>query len=854
MIDNFIYNPANQSKSSLIENFVVRTKAFEKIFRDIESSDMKYPEQHYLIQGQRGMGKTTLLLRLKYEIENTAKLNNWLVPVFFNEESYDLTSLSNLWEKLFKYLDELWETGGEYYAYSEKFMDLPDYEKNCFGYLMDTLHKNGKKLVILFDNFGQLFLENLKEQEKRRLREILMSCNDIRIIGASAIVLNDIHDYSQPFFEFFKVIPLEGLDKEETFQLISKLQEKDDVKIDLRKNKAKIETLAILTGGVIRTVMLIYEIILTDEDGSALRDLEIVLDRITPLYKHRIEDLPVQQRKIIDVIAKQWDAVSTKDISNQIRENGKKVATKIISAQLQQLEKNNVIEKKTTNTKNHLYQVKERFFNIWYLMRNGDRKDQRKVRWLTKFLELWYDNEEGFDVFMRKHIELLKTGTYDTKAAILMSEALVSSDKLNIMNLEKLLHETSAILTDEQRIQLPDISLKKRSAGLKFYEQRKTKEAIEILSSIKDRDSLIQLILAYCYRKEGDLDSMVKAIKNMKYNVNGDSILQAEIFIEANLEDEARVALAYYEKHEDRTLFINEGNVHYGLGNIEKAEKAYLKALKNNYLEAYSKMADLYTYKSDFEAAEQMYKIGLEKGADLIKVLLNFYLFKDKRRKSLIYAMDFIKSIDDRKYLKDPEFILYKALLTSMGYDEDGDETSRGQSFRDLEKALTLYVKAGFNERDIVYFVVISVLMFGYLDTPSNKLRAIRLVNEICLPNEYFFMLFSAFTLIWNSKYDEGISQIYLYREKMKEIDETQNQGMYNRILLLLLSRKQYHLCLQIFNDFSDLKDILKPTYYALMSFLTDDFPNEFTKMGKELEQPVNDILKKIEKMAIDYK
>ena len=37
--------------------------------------------------------------------------------------------------------------------------------------------------------------------------------------------------------------------------------------------------------------------------------------------------------------------------------------------------------------KNKLYLVKERFFNIWYLMRYGRRKTREKVLWLVKFLE-----------------------------------------------------------------------------------------------------------------------------------------------------------------------------------------------------------------------------------------------------------------------------------------------------------------------------------------------------------------------------------------------------------------------------------------------------------------------------------
>src|SRR5690606_29546199 len=118
------------------------------------------------------------------------------------------------------------------------------------------------------------------------------------------------------------------------YQLIERLQEKSEQKIDLRKAKGKIDTLAILTGGVIRTLMMVYQVLLEDQDGSALNDLETILDQITPLYKHRIEDLPVQQRRIVDVIAKNWDAISAKEIADRIREDGKRLQTKLVSAHL----------------------------------------------------------------------------------------------------------------------------------------------------------------------------------------------------------------------------------------------------------------------------------------------------------------------------------------------------------------------------------------------------------------------------------------------------------------------------------------------------------------------------------------
>jgi len=46
------------------------------------------------------MGKTTLLLRLAYEIENDDALNEWLLPIVFNEEEYSIRRLYKLWERI----------------------------------------------------------------------------------------------------------------------------------------------------------------------------------------------------------------------------------------------------------------------------------------------------------------------------------------------------------------------------------------------------------------------------------------------------------------------------------------------------------------------------------------------------------------------------------------------------------------------------------------------------------------------------------------------------------------------------------------------------------------------------------
>jgi len=72
--------------------------------------------------------------------------------------------------------------------------------------------------------------------------------------------------------------------------------------------------------------------------------------------------------------------------------------------------------------------------------------------------------------------------------------------------------------------------------------------------------------------------------------------------------------------------------------------------------------------------------------------------------------------------------------------------------------------------------------------------------------------------------------------------------------LVFLLAKKQYHAVRNIFeNNASNLKERFKPTYYAAMYFLKDEFPNEYLKMGEELKQTVDEIIQKVHQREKDY-
>lgn len=208
-----LYNPHEQSKQELIDSFVVRLKIFHKLFSEIRNSDMKHPEQHFLIEAQRGMGKTTLLLRLSYEIENDAELNTWLIPIVFKEESYyGITRLFKLWEETARLLEAGEpEFAGLFNQMEAQYDENKDYERLCFEILTNALKQHHKKLILFIDNLSELF-KNFNDMEWPSPAGNLMNCPEMRIIGATMPELLRRHfAANMRFTNFSKRAPLPGV-------------------------------------------------------------------------------------------------------------------------------------------------------------------------------------------------------------------------------------------------------------------------------------------------------------------------------------------------------------------------------------------------------------------------------------------------------------------------------------------------------------------------------------------------------------------------------------------------------------------------------------------------------------------
>ncbi len=509
----FKYTPDEMSEDEFLKRFVVRLEIFQEIFDDIKSSDYSIPNQHYIIIGQRGQGKTSLLRKIEIEVKNDDKLSTFLLPIKFAEEQYQIRSLSRFWEEIADYLQSLYtDIFPSILDDMEEHFEDEDYELKAFSYLENVVKKSDKKLLLLIDNIDEL-IAKLSEKEQRQLREVLLSSSSFRIIGGSTKMLEQHYDYSKPFYEFFKIIKLKGFDKKESKKfLLSLAQEyeyKQKIENIIENNPERIEVIRQLTGGVPRTLVMLFDIFL-DDSGDAFEDLLRILDEVTPLYKHRMDDLPTQLQEIVHTLAINWDGMLTNEIAKKTR-----IESKAVSAQLKKLEKYEIIESESIG-KNNIYKIKERFFNIWYLMRFGRKKDRQRVAWLINFLTTWCTKEE----LEEKAVEFkdkIKNGVVKPLHAFYMTEALrytnlsIETDFELKKELESFLKNKGSILCN----QLSESDNEILSKSFDLENENKIEEAISLLINSKRKSENILFNIHFLYEKIGDYRNSEKYIQKI---------------------------------------------------------------------------------------------------------------------------------------------------------------------------------------------------------------------------------------------------------------------------------------------------------------------------------------------------
>lgn len=897
-------NTGNQGKDRLIDGFVVRLKLFNNILHELQLSQGDKPEQNYLIIGQRGAGKTTLLYRLKYAIEDDDRLKRSIIPVMLNEEQYHLTDLINLWETIAEHLDDYPEFVGMTKAIQSELTGSKYDEEKAYDIVEQLLKKNNKKIILFIENID-VMLWKFGKDGQQRFREILTTSKNIRVIGSSTTYFEGIINYSDPFYDFFKIIQLNGLTKQETFKLLIKIaeQSKEAVKIELllRRSATRVEALRRLTGGNPRMMSYLYQIFLDNANGKAIKDLYKLLDDLTFLYKSELDQLSTQQQKVVDIIARNWDAISVKELVT-----GARMESKHISSVLNTLEKNQVVERVNTKTKNNLYRLKDRFLNIWYLMRFGRKKDKENIVWLVRFYDTWCDKSELSERVLH-HINNLLGGDYDNVAAIDMVNTFLACKNVSATDKYRLFQTTKSTLPKDLISNLK-LSQKDWFATIKdLVKKKKYDQAIRALEEMGNNGVIYYTFSYWIYFKKGEYQ---KAVENLEwiFNEKQDELTAftlADIF-ERKLSDIDQ-AIHYYkialEKGRYEAAF-RLAQIYYLFKREEsKAIGYYKQAIEHNIKDAIMGLATIYFSNGENEEAKKLCLLAVDRGINTAYLNLSVLLEEEGNideaiavlEKAIVLGLNgalvtlanlYISSTKGNE--KKAEELLEKAvdlgttnahyslgkflLKTKKDVNKAVNVLKDGIKHKEADSAHLLahyYQETGaFSSAEGMFIksfdlgkksslLCLSNCAF-YDQLEDRKESILELFKTKMTPiNEPLIQLEYCKLLVWNDKFQESKTFLTNNESKISLILEGNYDAYKEEMIseltayfIRLIAKKQYNLIKQLFtSEVIDYRQKLKPVYYAFMRYLKEEYPNEHLKAGAEMDETIDEIISEIEKV-----
>ena len=396
------YNPHLWSAEQLRAVFVARQNELADLLRTLRTTPPDSVGQHALLVGARGMGKSTLMQRLALAVEDDPELSRAWLPLRFPEEQYTVSTVGQFWANVLDSLVDALERRGQATlaldATAQRIAALPTGEQAaaCLAAIDCCADENGQRLLLLVDN-TDLLLHNIGREAHWALRETLQSNPRLLWVGGSYQSLEADSDYHDAFLDFFRVVELRPLRLPEMQQALVALAEtfgggeaREAMQRQLAAHPERLPTLRQLSGGNPRTTVMLYELLANGQKSDVRSDLETLLDAMTPLYKARMDSLADLPRKLLAHILEHWAPIALGELAD-----ASQVAKGSISPQLQRLELEGLVEKTPLHgTTRNGYQVAERFFNIWYLMRFSPRRQRARLAWLVEFMRLWFSTDE----------------------------------------------------------------------------------------------------------------------------------------------------------------------------------------------------------------------------------------------------------------------------------------------------------------------------------------------------------------------------------------------------------------------------------------------------------------------------
>ena len=418
-----LYRSGVTSPERLRRTSVAREHLLDNAIESLRGSVGRKSKSHLLFIGPRGIGKTHLLSCIEDAVQSDETLSASVVIVRFPEESNRTLSFADFLIGMCGILKEVLEDEPlwtELFAAVETEEDDAKVTDTLVPAIREENRRRGRTLLVMLENLGEVLTRQIRDQsDVAALRKFLMADNGCLLLATAPLHFDGITDVGQPFYDFFDIQILETLSFEETVEVIRlnlEWEERTDILETLDDMRPRLQALYRMTGGNPRLTMMLYELIAHESVTSVQDQFHLLLDRISPFYQGRLNDLPPGQRALLECLA-------------SMRDQEKTPAAIAARMRMSQQETSSLLKRLTDahylraaphpqDRRSRLYTIREGFFDIWLAM-NLSRSARKRMPFLLDFFSLFYPSIAARDEKRRQlYAELLKEGSVDAERAL----------------------------------------------------------------------------------------------------------------------------------------------------------------------------------------------------------------------------------------------------------------------------------------------------------------------------------------------------------------------------------------------------------------------------------------------------
>lgn len=427
------YNPAFQDPEQRKKLFAGRHHDLAEVLRVVRENSTRSQNQHLLVLGSRGMGKTTLLLRAVDEIKAHPELSGSWFAIVAPEETYRVGTIGELWLEMVFSLSRVTGDVRHERAYEAlrtehdspgSVADDRRLADAARGYLLDFADRQKRRLVFVVENLQILLGEQLRDADAWALRETLIGEPRIMFLGSAVSSFEEIARPEAPLFEQFLLHTLEPLDTRGCLDLWQRLTGQD---VPGRRMRA----IEILTGGNPRLLAILGEFAGSLSLRELTGDLARLIDDHTDYLKMTTEALPAIERKVFVTLAEIWDYASAAEVATQSR-----VELNTASAQLGRLVSRGAVTSRPRG-RGKQYRVAERLYSIYHMMRRRGGAAAR-ARAATEFMVAYYEMPDLASRVQSIAEEALALSPERRLEHLLILEGLLRSKSLEVARMDLL--------------------------------------------------------------------------------------------------------------------------------------------------------------------------------------------------------------------------------------------------------------------------------------------------------------------------------------------------------------------------------------------------------------------------------